>query len=78
MGLELLKGVAALRPDWQLVMLGPVVKIDRASLPQAPNIHYSGMKQHAELPGYLSGWNVTMLPFALNKSTRFISPTKKP
>jgi hypothetical protein len=55
-----------------------VVKIDPGSLPAAPNIHYLGMKQYADLPAYLSGWDIGMLPFALNESTRFISPTKTP
>lgn len=78
MDLKLLKQVAESRPDWQLVLLGPVVKIDPASLPKARNIHYLGMKAYADLPGYLSGWDIGMLPFAMNESTRFISPTKTP
>ena len=78
MDLELIAGIAARKPDWQLVLLGPVVKIDPASLPRAHNIHYLGMKAYADLPRYLSGWNIGMLPFALNESTRFISPTKTP
>ncbi|MEO7903087.1 MAG: glycosyltransferase family 1 protein [Capsulimonas sp.] len=76
--LELLEGVAKLRPGWSLIMIGPVVKIDEASLPKAPGIHYLGGKSYAELPSYLSGWDVAMLPFARNESTRFISPTKTP
>src|ERR1051326_8778704 len=59
-------------------MLGPVVKIPEESLPKAPNIHYLGMKKYEELPGYLSGWEVALLPFAMNESTKFISPTKTP
>ena len=59
-------------------MLGPVVKIDLKSLRRRPNIHYLGMKQYDELPTYFSGWDAAMLPFALNESTRFISPTKTP
>ncbi len=78
MDLGLIREIATARPEWQLVMLGPVVKIDPAMLPQASNIHYIGMKQYAELPAYLSGWDIGMLPFALNESTRFISPTKTP
>jgi glycosyltransferase involved in cell wall biosynthesis len=74
----LLDGVAALRPDWQIVMVGPVVKIDPAELPSRPNIHYLGAKQYADLPAYIAGWDVAMLPFARNESTRFISPTKTP
>jgi UDP-galactopyranose mutase len=75
---ELLDGVAAARPDWQLVMVGPVVKIDPADLPRRPNIHYLGPKAYAELPRYISGWDVALMPFAKNDSTRFISPTKTP
>jgi UDP-galactopyranose mutase len=76
--IELLDAVASLRPDWQFVMIGPVVKIDPAALPRRANIHYLGMKSYEELPAYLSGWDVALLPFARNESTRFISPTKTP
>jgi UDP-galactopyranose mutase len=78
MDLGLLEAVAASRPDWHLVLIGPVVKIDPGSLPRRQNIHYLGMKSYSELPAYFSGWRIGMLPFALNKSTRFISPTKTP
>jgi UDP-galactopyranose mutase len=78
MDLDLLRGVAERRPEWQLVMLGPCVKIDPSTLPRPGNIHYLGMKRYEELPAYLSGWDVAMLPFARNESTRFISPTKTP
>lgn len=78
MDLELIAKVAEERRDWHLVLLGPVAKIDPASLPRASNIHYLGMKTYAELPDYLAGWKIGMLPFALNASTKFISPTKTP
>ncbi|WP_013334486.1 UDP-galactopyranose mutase [Gloeothece verrucosa] len=78
MDIELLTGVADARPDWHLVIVGPVVKIDPATLPQRENIHYLGGKKYQELPNYLAGWDVAMLPFARNESTRFISPTKTP
>jgi UDP-galactopyranose mutase len=75
---ELLARVASLRLDWQLVMIGPIVKIDPATLPQAANIHYLGPKPYDELPSYLAGWDVALLPFARNEATRCISPTKTP
>ncbi|KAM3094812.1 glycosyltransferase [Phormidesmis sp. 146-12] len=78
MDLELLKGIATARPDWQLILIGPVVKIDCKSLPIGSNIHYLGSKVYSELPTYLAGWDVALLPFARNESTRFISPTKTP
>jgi UDP-galactopyranose mutase len=59
-------------------MIGPVVKIDEASLPRLANIHYLGMKSYDELPSYMAGWDVAILPFAHNAATRFISPTKTP
>ncbi len=76
--IELLAAIAERRPDWQFVMIGPVVKIDPASLPQRPNVHFLGGKVYDELPQYLAGWEVALMPFALNESTRFISPTKTP
>jgi UDP-galactopyranose mutase len=78
MNIDLLHKVATLKPDWQLVLIGPVVKIDPASLPSAPNIHYLGSRSYDELPAYLSGWDAATIPFALNESTQFISPTKTP
>lgn len=78
MDLELLEGIAQAKPDWHLVVIGPVVKIDPESLPQSPNIHYLGGKPYQELPHYLAGWDVALLPFARNESTQFISPTKTP
>jgi UDP-galactopyranose mutase len=74
--LELLRRAAELRPAHQFVMLGPVVKIDPAELPRRPNLHYLGQKQYRELPGYVKGFDVCMMPFALNDATKFISPTK--
>ena len=76
--IELVEKLATLRPDWQIVLIGPVVKIDPATLPQLPNIHYLGGKSYDELPAYLAGWDVALMPFAINESTQFISPTKTP
>src|SRR5207302_3256417 len=73
-----LEAIAVARPDWQLVMVGPVTKIEESDLPHGPNIHYLGPKAYDELPDYLAGWDVALLPFARNESTRFISPTKTP
>jgi UDP-galactopyranose mutase len=78
MDIELIDRVVEARPDWHLVMIGPVVKIDQADLPRRSNIHYLGGKSYMELPAYLSGWDVALLPFARNESTRYISPTKTP
>lgn len=78
MDLALIEGVARKRPAWQIVMIGPVCKINPESLPKLPNVHYLGMKSYDELPSYISGWDIAMLPFAINEATRYISPTKTP
>jgi len=78
MDLALIADLAAARPDWTIVMLGPIAKIRRADLPQAPNLCWLDAKTYAELPNYLRGWDVALMPFALNAATRFISPTKTP
>ncbi len=74
--IALIAAAADAHPEWQWVMVGPVVKIDAAKLPQRPNLHWMGQRRYDELPAFLAGWNVCLMPFALNASTRFISPTK--
>lgn len=78
MDLELLAALADARPNWSFVVVGPIVKIDPASLPQRPNLHFLGGRSYDALPDYLSGWDVALMPFAVNEATRFISPTKTP
>jgi glycosyltransferase involved in cell wall biosynthesis len=78
MDIELLGQMADLRPDWHFIMIGPVVKISDEDLPRRANIHYLGGKDYKELPAYIAGWDVGVMPFALNESTKFISPTKTP
>jgi glycosyltransferase involved in cell wall biosynthesis len=78
MDIALLDEIARLRPHWQLVMIGPVLKIEAGKLPCLPNIHWLGCKPYSDLPRYLAGWDVGIMPFALNEATRFISPTKTP
>jgi UDP-galactopyranose mutase len=73
---RLVADLADARPEWQLVLVGPVTKIDEAMLPQRPNIHYLGAQDYEALPSYLAGWDVAWMPFAQNDATRFISPTK--
>jgi glycosyltransferase involved in cell wall biosynthesis len=78
MDLDLVRDVATARPDWSIVLVGPIVKIQREDVPDLPNIHWLGAKPYAELPSYLAGWDVATMPFARNEATAFISPTKTP
>ena len=75
---DLLASIAALAPGWHFVLIGPVTKIHPADLPSAPNLHYLGPKSYQDLPRYIAGWDVAMMPFAMNAATRCISPTKTP
>lgn len=76
--IDLLAAIADARPDWEFVMVGPVVKIDPAELPQRSNIDYPGARTYAELPQVIADWDVALMPFAINDATKFISPTKTP
>lgn len=78
MDTALIAALADARPGWDIEMVGPVVKISPDDLPQRPNIAWPGQKTYDELPGCLAGWDVALMPFAINESTRFISPTKTP
>jgi len=76
MDFALIAAIADARPDWSIIMVGPVAKVGQDELPMRPNIHYLGGKSYDELPRYLAGWDVALMPFAINEATRFISPTK--
>lgn len=76
--IDLVREVAERKPDWHFVIIGPIVKIDPDILPRMNNIHYLGGRNYDELPKYLGGWDVAIIPFLRNDSTRFISPTKTP
>lgn len=76
--LALVAEVARTRPDWSLVFVGPVAKLDPADLPRAGNIHYLGQRDYEALPDCLAAWDVALMPFAINEATAFISPTKTP
>ena len=78
MDLALIAALADARPEWRIEMVGPVVKIDPATLPRRDNIVYPGAKTYDELPACAAGWDVALMPFAINEATRFISPTKTP
>ena len=74
--LSLIGDLAARLPDWTIAVVGPVAKIDPSSLPQAPNLEYPGFARYEDLPGVMAGFDVGIMPFAINAATRAISPTK--
>jgi glycosyltransferase involved in cell wall biosynthesis len=74
----LIDELAAAKPDWQIVMIGPTAKVEISDLPSRANIHWLGRKDYKQLPEYLAYLDVGFMPFAMNAATRFISPTKTP
>lgn len=74
--LDLVDAIAKDRPEWNIVMVGPTARIDPADLPRRDNIHWLGQQSYDDLPTFIQGWDVCLMPFALNDATRFISPTK--
>jgi len=76
--IDLVRLMAESNTKWQFIFIGPVVKIDPQLLPGNKNIHYLGMKSYKELPSYISTWDLCIMPFAINASTEYISPTKTP
>lgn len=74
--LDLLEQISSQKPEWNFIIIGPVVKISPDSLPKKDNIFYLGQKNYKELPSYIQNWDAAIIPFADNESTKFISPTK--
>jgi len=76
MDLALLDAVARARPRWQIVLVGPVVKIDPQTLPRRPNLHWLGEQPYRLLPALMSRWRVAVLPFVDSAATRPGLPLK--
>ncbi|HWJ94401.1 MAG TPA: glycosyltransferase, partial [Telluria sp.] len=73
---ELVRAMAEAHPEWQIVLVGPVVEIDPAILPRGDNIHYLGPQPYRMLPNFLAGWDVCLLPYVSNESTRLFHPAE--
>ncbi len=74
--LGLVAAIADARPDWQLVMAGPVEGLQMSQLPQRDNIHWIGRQPYERLPYLLAEWDVALLPYALTHRTRCLNPTQ--
>jgi len=73
---ELIGKLAQANPNWHVAMIGPACKVDPAQFPQHPNLHWLGRREYAELPAYTKGFDVCLMPFAMNEATEYINPTK--
>jgi glycosyltransferase involved in cell wall biosynthesis len=73
---ELIDALAQRFAHGSIVMIGPLAKVDAASLPNRPNIHWLGQRPYEQLPAYVKAFDVCLMPFALNEATENINPTK--
>lgn len=76
MDYELVAHLADARPHWSIVLVGPLTKVDPEILPKAPNLHWLGQRAYADLPALCKGFDLCLMPFALNEATEYINPTK--
>ena len=77
---ELVEHVVAQRPDWHLVFIGDEREGQSGAavvrLQARPNVHFLGWKPYAQLPSYLRGIDVALLPQRINDYTRAMFPMK--
>jgi glycosyltransferase involved in cell wall biosynthesis len=76
MDYDLIHQLASAHPEWNIVIVGPHMKVDPAGFPKDPNIFFLGARKYDDLPSYVKSFAVCLMPFALNESTEFINPTK--
>jgi len=78
---DLLAGLATQRPQWQLVLVGPVrryllAKPELQRLGALPNVFMLGEKPIDLTPDYLYHADVSLIPYHLTESTRTMFPWK--
>jgi glycosyltransferase involved in cell wall biosynthesis len=73
---DLVATLAEKNAHGSVVMIGPWTKVDATTFPRRDNLHWLGQRDYGQLPAYAKGFDVCLMPFALNKATEFINPTK--
>ncbi len=76
MDYELVAKLADANRRWSIVIIGPTIKVEPGALPRRSNLHWLGARAYADLPSCCKGFDLCLMPFALNESTEFINPTK--
>jgi glycosyltransferase involved in cell wall biosynthesis len=74
---DLLRFLALARPDWSIVLVGPVGRLARISKIKAlPNVHLLGRQPYAELPSFLKAFDVCLNPYVVDEVAANCSPLK--
>ena len=76
MDYELVAALADADPNWTVAIIGPDCKVDPATFPQRPNLQWLGGRNYQDLPAYAKGFDICLMPFAINEATEYINPTK--
>ncbi len=72
---DLIAGTAALMPEASFVMVGPP-QTDLVRLKHMPNVHLLGQRPHAEVPAYVSAFDVALVPYRITDYTANVYPAK--
>jgi glycosyltransferase involved in cell wall biosynthesis len=69
--------IAAARPDWQLLLVGPEDDVFKSSrLHELPNVYFLGKKPLNDLPTYIQSFDVCLNPQVVNEVTSGNYPLK--
>ena len=79
--IDLMQRLAEARRDWHLVLVGDVSagvqqSAAFASLRAQPNVHVLGQKSRQEMPAYMRGLDLGLLPYRLDGAARYCYPLK--
>jgi glycosyltransferase involved in cell wall biosynthesis len=76
---ELLEAIAARRPDWTLLLVGPAREDTQKAvdtLASRENVRWLGAKSYQEIPGYVAAFDVAIIPYQRNAYTQSCFPLK--
>jgi GT2 family glycosyltransferase/glycosyltransferase involved in cell wall biosynthesis len=74
--IALVVAAARARPDWRFVLVGSTFGCDTQEAKRVPNIEFIGEVPYSELPGWVHGFDVCIIPFILNDLTNCTNPVK--
>lgn len=72
---DLIEYLAVSKPEWSFIFIGPV-KVDLKTLKKNSNLHFFLPVTYSELPKYLAGINLFIVPYKMDELSRYINPLK--
>ncbi|MBI5275313.1 MAG: glycosyltransferase [Burkholderiales bacterium] len=74
--MKMVVAAAKQRPGWRFILVGSTFGCDVAEAGKLPNIEFTGEVPYAELPSWVHGFDVCVIPFVLNELTSCTNPVK--